>query len=475
MKRMESHLQLPKSEIKNKKIHHKRTRNENDKTLSLRNPGSQSHLTASKKNSNHFGTITQLSMAKDENTELTKALKKARSELLRLKEDKAIAKEKLENTLHILAETNQKLKNINESHKEIFSILGIIEDPKTEDGWKHATSCIKSLVEADKQLKNDYEQLQIKNFGKEKVEDQQLIKSLQYALKSRESDLELAQSHLSIQNTRIKFAKLVDRQNCELSKSIYRLYFHLNSESPSQMRPLILAIIFGNRFFNYVQKTTREFDPNSLSFFLPREQISLPVVSKNIQEKFLIMSRNLLKAKEEIKQLSIENQVNKDNLTSLKNQINDFSFQRKNDQQQIQFLKDRIEELQQQNQKLICPDQLIQIRNDNQILQQRNAELERIIKEKHEEIQELESQKHDLTEKLKVAQKQFHNEFKENQNFKKELTKVYEDCHHLENMNHISYKNMLSLERSAFSNHPISSNLHTLNEQYSICINPAFL
>lgn len=225
-------------------------------------------------------------------------------------------------------------------------------------------------------------------------EDDQLIKSLQTSLHQTRDDLEKTQSALSFYKLRNSFSKLIDHQQSRALNSFLDLHSSIFQSDQSNLRSIILTIIFALRFPKLAKNKNNSFDPRTLLFYHGRPELSFDKKVSDIRQKIFDLEHDILFLKQNIE--DIKSETNKVILESEENSRKANSRTNYESEKQINKLKQQISQMTKELSHHVSPDlyngvclNLEKLEGVNKSLKKENSRLTNLLEKRNKRYDEL--------------------------------------------------------------------------------------
>lgn len=215
---------------------------------------------------------------------------------------------------------NERLEQISDIEEQLHK-LNSITGSKTDDLHRPWTNLINKIGEIqkiasrvdqlEKENKKLHDHLNIaigqlngtiamkqQNEIQEKSDDE-LPRALQLMLNQTQNRLEHTTLQLEKNRLRTRFAVLIEKQNSMLVKHINDLHSSLFLEDDSQIRPLILSVLFARRMINIIRQPN-DIDPKALSAFSGRQKFSMDCKLREIRNKVTSMTQDMILIKQDL-------------------------------------------------------------------------------------------------------------------------------------------------------------------------------
>lgn len=232
--------------------------------------------------------------------------------------------------------------------RKIYDLFGIDYDNINEN-WSNILRSIKSLQEENSKLK-----LRINS----QEEGQLRISNQRFDNENR-----FLTNQLTKMKLRNHFIAVIDKQNSSFIKQLNELHESVFETDNTNLRAIFLSVIFAQRLIR-VFRSPSVIDLSSLKIFKGRSFYSPELKLRDLRNKFVQMTQDLLIAKQDW--IDSENRIKtiKSELKQANKEIEKSENGNDNYSKQILLLKNRILELQQELSTLIAPDQYEKIREE---------------------------------------------------------------------------------------------------------------
>lgn len=261
--------------------------------------------------------------------------------------------EKLKETQKVANNQNSLIEHIESERRKLYELLRIdYED--VNGNWSSLFETCSSIQNENEQLKHKINS-QYDDDGRLKINNQRF-----------DNENKILKNQLAKMKLRNHFTYIIDRQNSSFSKQLNELHESVFETDNTNIRSIFLSVIFAQRLIR-VFRGPSVVDFSALSVFKGRESYSPEIKLRDLRNKFVQLTQDLLVSKQDwidsenkIKSIKLElKQANK-NIKKSESGNDNYS-------KQILLLKNRIMELQQELSTLISPDQYEKIREELEI------------------------------------------------------------------------------------------------------------
>lgn len=270
-----------------------------------------------------------------------------------------------------LSANQKKLKNFELELELLGKSLDVLPGKTPDHEWDPINAKVKELIEKAEQLEkssNENEFLRkrlnaatdeiqkhkkIEN-EKQPNEDDQLIKSLQASLHQTRDDLERTQSALAFYKLRNNFSKLIDHQQSRALNSFLDLHSSIFQTDQTNLRSIIISVIFTLRFPKLAKNKNNSFDPRTLLIYHGRPELSFDKKVGDIRQKIFDLEHDILFLKQSIE--DVKSEANKAILEQEENSRKTNSQSSFESEKQINKLKQQISQMSKELSHHVSPD-----------------------------------------------------------------------------------------------------------------------
>lgn len=236
------------------------------------------------------------------------------SQLSTSKQDNETLKQRIATLKNALLQSKTLLEHVSVERDAIADLLGVETDDIDKD-WKSIKDKVSELMESDRvinglQVQNNklrtrlsaaLEEIKVRRADEKRTAtleiEVQKNQNLEETIKKLKEDSEISSALLQRYKTRILFAQTIYAQSNKLQKDITDLHTSIFGAGVTQLRSIILSIIFSKRFFRSAEWDAIT-DPQGLHCFSARPQMSAAKKIQEIREKFTEVSNDLLITKQ---------------------------------------------------------------------------------------------------------------------------------------------------------------------------------
>lgn len=347
----------------------------------------------------------------------------------------------------------------------LCDIIGI--DPESVDKpWQNLQNSIKELVsirnsyqkikEQNSILQKRVSRLQLENKQESQVkplttnspEKDEYYENITKSMNQIKKENDILNSKVDFYRNKCTISENIVQMHNKLVNQIVDLHSAMFDSDNQSLRPLILCIIFAQRFIKIKSFLKSANDAQSLHVFQPRVQVGAEGKLSDISEKVASLSQDLVSAKTKISEFTIKHQqvseVKENSEFELRNAKDQLALTTK----KLEYLKNRLYELQEDMSVLISPEVYQETCNKITDIEAENNQLKKTIRDHGKEIHKheiFEKSLQDQIEKIKVEKKQLRSNMKE---MKAQFEEKERDFEAMKMMIREKNKELLSLERT---------------------------
>ncbi|OHS93939.1 hypothetical protein TRFO_39869 [Tritrichomonas foetus] len=271
----------------------------------------------------------------------------------------------------------------------------------------------------------------------------ELVDNLRVNLHRSECEIGVLNKQLQKMAIRNKFATLIDRQTAKFSRQLNELHEYVFETDNSQIRSLILAVVFTKRLLR-VFRGESVVDIHALQVFKGRNSASLDLKLRDLRDKFVQFTEDLLVAKQNWIDSEKQKKEYENHLKFVNKKLDFSSNGIENNTKQILLLKNRVLELQQELSSLVSPEQYDEMKQRAERAEK--AELEALA-EKHSRNENFDEYDINHENNRRSSQVESSIRIEEIKNLKSALLENQKEIDSLRILLNEKTKEILSLER----------------------------